>query len=59
MYIVEVSGNSTRPDRPDFVSATMRVIILKQKPKDAQFSKLLLIQFLKQSTKPSENEIYF
>ena len=40
------------------ISKTMRVIILKQKLKDAHFSKLRLFKFLKQSTKLSEHEIY-
>ena len=41
-----------------YISATVRVIILKQKPKDAQFSILWSIKFSKQSTKSSDYEIY-
>ena len=51
------------PTRPTgscepYISTTMPSIILKQKRKDAYFSKLRFIKFSKQSTKPSEYEIY-
>ena len=36
----------------------VRIIILKQKPTDLYISKLKLIKFSKQSTEPSEHEIY-
>ena len=69
-YMVQFSGNLTRPKlsrtesaRPSrfcepYILATMIVIIFKYKPKDAHFSKFRLIEFAKQSTKPSEQEIY-
>ena len=41
-----------------YISTTMRVNILKLKPEDAHFSKLRFIKVSKQSTKPSEHEIY-
>ena len=64
-----VSGNSTRPEpnriglaRPSgdcepYISATMRVTIMKQIPKDAHMSKFELIKFLNQSIGSSEREI--
>ena len=65
MYILEVSDNPARPESDwlsgfykSYISATMGVIILEQKPKDAHFSKLRLLKFPKQSTKPNEHEIY-
>ena len=36
----------------------VRIIILKQKPTDLYISKFKLIKFSKQSTEPSEHEIY-
>ena len=48
MYMVEVSGNLARSDRPVFVSLLslqLRVMILIQNPNDAHFSKLWLIKF--------------
>ena len=63
--MVEIFGNSSQPEsaRPygiwkPYISATMRVITLKQKPEDAHFTKLRLIKFSNQSIKLSEHEIY-
>ena len=61
MYMVEIPGDSTRPDRPVFVSLISQqlfVKILKQKLKYVHISKLKLIKFFNQSTQPSEHEIY-
>ena len=66
MYVVEVSSNLTRPGpaRPRWPSgfcephilATMRVMNMTQKMRT--FLNCDLSNFLKQSTKPSEHEIY-
>ena len=41
-----------------YISATRKLIIFKQKPKDAYFSKLRPIKFSKKCTKPGEHEFY-
>ena len=66
MCIVEISGDSdpNRWNRPDplvfvsIISVTMRIEILKQKPENANISKLKFINFLNELTEPSEREIY-
>ena len=40
------------------ISATMSVSIMKQKPKDAHISKLMLIKCLNQSAEHGKQEIY-
>ena len=41
-----------------YISTSVRVTILKQKPTDAHFSSLKIIKFLKQSIEPREHKIY-
>ena len=68
MYMVEVSSNSTRPNqispaRPSsfyepYISATMKVMIMKEKPNDTHISRVKLINFFNQSIGPNDHEIY-
>ena len=64
--MVEFSGNWSRLESAQpygfcdpYISATMRVVILKQKSNNAHFSDLQHIKFSNKTTKPSEHEYYF